>query len=539
MKIFGLGLVLLSGISCNESVLDVKPTSFVSDATLWSDLNLVNQFVNNIYGSLQSGFNRQDFGYGSGNSWSRGMSILAAGSDDADGKLDAKVQLFNTADITPSFTPYGEDLWVMNYATIRKANVLLSRIDEVPGDEALKERYKAEALFLRAFSYADLIKTFGGVPLITSVQEITDDLEQPRNTYEECVAQILKDCDAAAAVLPAKFTGKDVGRATSSAALALKARTLLYFASPLNNPGNDVSRWADAANVAKELIDQNEFSLYPNYYRLFLDNNNSEVIFSRQFVKPDIVHPASYMLGMSVGLSDGTWAGFAPTQNLVDSYEMTNGKPITDPASGYDPQNPYADRDARMDQTIIRNGSEWKGITVYTYDGANATSQTSYGLKKFLDDNLRISSQTYQGQDNNWIFFRLGEVLLNYAEAQNEAVGPDASVYEAINRVRNRAGQPNLETGLSQAQMREKIKNERRVELVFEEHRFWDVRRWKEGMAVFNQPAYMMEIKRENGVDVYTKKIYEPRVFKEHQNVFPIPQFEMDKNSKLVQNPGY
>jgi starch-binding outer membrane protein, SusD/RagB family len=243
------------------------------------------------------------------------------------------------------------------------------------------------------------------------------------------------------------------------------------------------------------------------------------------------------------GVSDGAWAGFSPTQNLVDSYEMKNGKPISDPTSGYNPQDPYKDRDARLDQTVTRNGSPWKGVIVQTFKGGNAnasgTNPTNYGLKKFLDESLVTSAQTYQGQDNNWIFLRFGEVLLNYAEAQNEAVGPDASVYDAINQVRARAGQPNLATGLSQKDMREKIKNERRVELVYEEHRFWDVRRWKEGMTYFNAPVYKMEIIKNGNTTEYTKKLYEQRTFKEYQNVFPIPQFEMDKNKKLQQNQGY
>jgi starch-binding outer membrane protein, SusD/RagB family len=544
LKLLGICFATATFLSCDDKILDVKPTSFVSDATLWKDINLVDQFVNNIYGTLQSGFTRQDFGQGGGFSWSRGMSIMEAGSDDADGKLDAKVQLFNTADITPSFTPYNEDIWLNNYSAIRKINVLLSKIDAVPGDEKLKARYKAEAQFIRAFCYADLLKTYGGIPLILNVQDIKDDLTVPRNTYDEVLKQILIDADAASAVLPVKFTGKEVGRATKGAAMALKARMLLYYASPLNNSGDVKSRWADAAAAAKAVIDLKAFPLYANYNRLFLDNNNSEVIFSRQFVKPQLVSPISFTMVMPIaGLSDGGWAGFAPTQNLVDSYEMKNGKLISDPTSGYDAQAPYKDRDARLDQTLLYNGSKWKGITVETFKGGNANAKganpTNYGLKKFLDESLLTSAQTYQGQDNNWIFLRFGEVLLNYAEAQNEAVGPDASVYEALNTLRARAGQPALPEGLSQAEMKKRIVNERRVELVFEEHRFWDVRRWKQGMTYFNAPAYKIDIEKTANGLVYTKNIYEQRIYKEHQNVFPIPQFEMDKNKKLVQNAGY
>ena len=544
-KIILICALALTIFSCKKDILDVKPTAFVSDATLWSDLNLVNQFVNNIYGTLPSGFNRKDFGVGPDFEWSRGMSIMDAATDDADGKLDAKVQLFNTADITASFTPYNEDIWTFNYAAIRKCNVLLSRIDQVPGDVTLKTRYKAEAEFIRAFCYADLVKTYGGVPLILMAQAITDDLNVSRNTYAECVTQIVKDCDEAAAILPLRYTGKDEGRATKGAALALKGRTLLYFASPLNNPSSP-ALWQNAATASKAVMDLNVYSLYPDYYRLFLDKNNPEVIFARQFLKPQIASPISYTLGMSAGIGDGTWGGFAPTQNLVDAYEMKNGKPISDPTSGYDLQNPYQNRDIRLDQSVLHNGSVWKGVTIETFQGGKANessnndrSRTGYGLKKFLDESLVTGGEVYQGQDNNWIFLRYAEVLLNYAEAQNEAAGPDASVYAAINQVRTRSGQPNLTAGLSQQQMRDKIKNERRVELVFEEDRFWDVRRWKEGMTYFNAPIYGIQIIKSGSTLNYSKVLYENRMYKEYENVFPIPQFEIDKNPNLTQNTGY
>lgn len=546
LKLILAGCILATLHSCKKDILDVKPTSFVSDATLWSDLNLVDQFVNNIYGTLPSGFNRKDFGEGDGFEWSRGMSIMDAGSDDADGKLDAKVQLFNTADITPSFTPYNQDIWTFNYAAIRKCNVLLSRIEAVPGDNARKNRYKGEALFIRAFCYSELVKTYGGVPLILVAQNITDDLLVPRNTYQECVDQVVKDCDAATAILPASFGSADLGRATKGAALSVKAKTYLYQASPLNNPSNNLAIWQSAAASAKAVMDLNGYSLYPNYYNLFFDKANPEVIFARQFQKPQIASPISYTLGMSAGIGDGTWGGFAPTQNLVDAYEMTNGKLITDPTSGYDAQNPYKNRDTRLDKTVLHDGSPWKGTTIQTYEGGNANqssnndrSRTSYGLKKFMDESLVTAAQVYQGQDNNWIFYRYADVLLMYAEAQNEAVGPDGSVYSAINQVRQRAGQPGLPSGLSQSQMRDRIHNERRVEMVFEESRFWDVRRWKQGMTYFNGPVNRIKIIKTGSVLTYTVEPYENRTYKEYQNVFPIPQFEMDKNPKLKQNLGY
>jgi hypothetical protein len=234
----------------------------------------------------------------------------------------------------------------------------------------------------------------------------------------------------------------------------------------------------------------------------------------------------------------------APTQNLVDAYEMKNGKLINDPTSGYNAQDPYTNRDSRLDKSVLRNGSKYKmGLIIETFRGGNTnntnrldSSKTGYGLLKMVDTSKYGAAG---GADNDWIFIRYAEVLLNYAEAQNEAAGPDASVYQAINMVRARSGQPAL-SGLSQAEMRTRIRNERRVELSFEEHRFFDVRRWKQGSVLFNEPVRKVSItKNPDGSLNYSYPIWEQRVFKEHQNLLPIPQSEIDRNSKLIQNQGY
>ena len=540
-----LALATLAG-SCKKDILDIKPTQFVSDVAVFEDLTLTSQFVTNIYGTLLGGFDRRDAGLG--NDWSRGMGMLAMATDDAEGPASTSLNNLNNGDLNPTFT-YGTEMWAFDYQVIRKCNTLLARIDAVPGNEDLKNRLKAEGLFLRAFSYADLLKAFGGVPLIITEQNVTDDLFVPRSSYEEVLTQVIADCDAAAAVLPASYGPEELGRATKGAAMALKARMLLYAASPLNNPGNEVSRWQAAAIAAKAVMDLNIYSLYPNYYRLFLDKaGNNEVIFARKYARPGVTHETPWKLSMSIQVPDvlgGAWGGFSPTQNLVDAYEMKNGKPISDAASGYNPQQPYTDRDSRLDQSVLRNGSTWKGITVETWEGGNAQkaangdrTKTGYGLRKMVDEKYVNADQVYQGGDNDWIYIRYAEVLLNYAEAQNEAVGADGTVESAINLVRARAGQPAL-TGLSQSDMRDRIRNERRVELAFEEHRFWDVRRWKLGSTYFNMPVRRMRIENNSGTFNYTVQDLENRTYREHQNVLPIPQAEIDRNPKLTQNGGY
>jgi hypothetical protein len=548
-----VGILMIATIadSCKKDFLDVFPNDALSDATVFTDIQFANRFLNNIYGTLPNGFARADQGVANG--WARGMSMFATATDDAEANnLAASTQTLNQG-VIPTTWGYSEDMWNQHYAIIRKCNIMLESIDKVPGDAAVKNRMKGEAQFLRAFAYEELIKCFGGVPLMMTAGT-PDESIIARNTFEECVNQIVKDCDEAAAVLPVTYAASELGRATKVAALALKSRVLLYYASPLNNTGNDVTRWQNAANAAKAVMafgpapGSNEYGLYPDYYRTFIDEvGNKEIIFARKFQNPSVQPSdgARVKLYMSVPfVNDGAWGGMCPTQNLVDAYEMKNGKPISDPTSGYNAQSPYTDRDSRLDKSILHNGSVYKmGLVIETFRGGNTnntnrldSSKTGYGLLKMVDTSKYGAAGN---ADNDWIFIRYAEVLLNYAEAQNEAAGPDASVFSAINLVRARSGQPAL-TGLSQADMRQRIRNERRVELSFEEHRFFDVRRWKQGTVSFNEPVRKVSITRNaNGTLNYTYPVWENRVYKENQNLMPIPQSEIDRNKLLIQNQGY
>lgn len=549
------GVLLLGTIasSCKKGLLDVFPSDALSDATVFTDINVANRVLTNIYGTLPNGFARRDQNPGDAG-WSRGMSAFAMATDDAEANNLASSTHGLNQGVLPTTWAYADDIWVQNYAVIRKANSFMEKIDAVPADETAKKRMKAEAQFLRAFCYAELVKCFGGVPLML-VAGTPEDAIIPRNTYDECVVQIVKDCDEAAANLPVITAASDLGRATRMAALSLKARILLYYASPLNNPTNLQERWTNAANAAKAAMaygpppGSGEYGLFPDYYRLFLDKlGNKEVIFARKFQNPSI-NPSDGARAkwyMSVpGVNDGAWGGFSPTQNLVDAYEMKNGKRINDPTSGYDPQSPYTNRDSRLDKSILHQGSVYKaGIIIETFRGGNTnnssrldSSKTGYGLLKLVDTSKYGAAG---GADNDWIFLRYAEVLLNYAEAQNEAVGPDASVYDAINQVRARSGQPGLTAGLSQTAMRDAIRNERRVELCFEEHRFFDVRRWKLGMTYFREAIRKVQIERTSGGTlIYSYPQWETRDYKEFQDRLPIPQSEMDKNGQLIQNTGY
>jgi hypothetical protein len=491
--------------------------------------------LNRGYNFLQEGYNRYS------------GAMLAAGSDEAvNSNLNSDINIFNNG--TWSSLRTLDDSYATNYNGLRQVNLFLEnahRANIIPLTDV--PRLRAEAFFLRAFFHFELWKRYGGIIIADHVFDQNDNLDLPRNTPEETLAQILKDCDSAAVKLPlspVQYGAGDKGRATKAAALALKSRALLYAASPLNNANGDITLWQKAAAASKELIDTKAHSLLPKYADIFNFSAaayNAEVIFATAAnLRNDIeTNNAPISYNGALGLTN-------PTQELVDAYEMQNGLPITDPQSGYNPADPYKNRDPRLALSVIYNGATFKGVEVNTAAGGkdglgvsvNAT-KTGYYMRKFLSEAASWNQTTNATVRRPWVIFRYAEILLNYAEAQNEAAGPDAGVYDAVNQVRQRAGMPALAQGLSKEQMRARIRNERRVELAFEEHRFFDVRRWKTGEKDFAAPVSGMRISGNGTQAVYERFIVAQRVFSDRMYRYPIPQGEINNTTKLVQNPGY
>lgn len=552
MKNQGILIVLLIiftviTASCQKDFLDTKATDLVSDQAIWSDSVLADAYVVGRYigVGLSTEGGKPGFGRGFEDAW------MSSVSDESMCNFDNDTWFVQQGNLAPDRTGWISNIWTRSYRSIRECNYALENLDKVPASAGNIERMKAEIRFIRAYRYHDLIRTYGGVPLVGDKVYTLEDRDfsalYERKSIQECIAYTIQELDAAAAGLKDKPVIP--GRGSEGAALALKARLLLYAASPLyNNDVNDVAKWQAAANAARTVINLNRYSLYPDYRNLFITNNTQEAIFERLY-SPTNEHTNLELVNGPNGY--GGWAGNTPLQNLVDDYEMSNGKSIKDPASGYDPQDPYKNRDPRFYASILYNGAPYRGRAVETFvpggqdskDGSENwnTSKTGYYVLKFIDEAkpVRNANQTaYQP----WKYIRYAEVLLNYAEAQNEAVGPDQSVYTYLNQVRQRAGMPDIPAGLTQSQMRDRIRAERRIELAFEEHRYFDVRRWKIADITDNVPAYgILPEKQSNGAVVYRTIIsLSDRKFLQRNYWVPVPQDEIRASGGLLkQNPGY
>jgi hypothetical protein len=539
--------------ACQENFLDVVPTDRVSDASILSDSVLFEAYVVNRYlGTRLTDKEAEGTlpGFGRGFEYAMWSSL----TDESIYNNDDNTWLVQRGQIAPENTGIAGTLWGRSYRSIREINYALANIDQVPMSDGKKNRLKGELRFLRAFRYQDLIRNYGKVVLLgDKVYELSDDLSSPdlfnRSDIKAGIDYTVAQLDEAAALLPLDNDNNSwkLGRATKGAAMALKARLLLYGASPLYNSAT----WAQAAAASKAVMDLNKYSLYTGGYgKLFTTKDHSEIIFGRLYA----LGARHVCLEISNGPNSyNAWGGNVPVQNLVNDYEMMDGTKITDTGTSYNPQDPYKGRDPRFYETILYNGAPYRNSTVQTFtpggkdskDGPSNwnTSKTGYYLKKFMDDALPIENPWDVAGTQTWIYFRYAEILLSYAEAQNEAVGPDASVYAAINAVRQRPGvmMPVIPAGLTQAQMRTRIRNERRIELAFEEHRYYDVRRWKIATETENVPAYGIEIGKNGNAFTYAlKEALTGKSFAEKQYWLPIPRTEIQaSNNKLEQNPGY
>lgn len=573
---FGLfSLVLFTITNCEK--LDYDESTGNKKEDVFNEFARSKNFLTGIYAYLPTDFNSID------------GAMRAAASDEAEHVNDvSNIQKFNEGSYSATLPI--DNVWGNMYTAIRACNMFIeeSKGQTFPeleftatyaNDIKQYNNYPYEARFLRAFFYFELLKRYKNIPLITTVLTPEESVNLEQASYEKTVEFIVSECDAVAKVLPLSYidftnTSSETGRATKGAALALKSRVLLYAASPLHNTSNDLVLWQKAASAAKEVIDLNIYALVTSYSANFNVTSASpirELIFERReatfrnnntFPTSNDFERRNYPVGY-----EGGQTGTCPTQNLVDSYEMSrSGLATGTKDSGFNPALPFNGRDARLAQTIILNNTTWKGSVVQVFFGGrnalpipNAT-KTGYYLKKYVNEstNLDPKNGVITFSEHTWVLFRYSEILLNFAEAMNEAYGPDdastlgLTARQAVDQVRNRVQMSRFPgpgnnsvpvnlVSLNQADFRTKLRNERRVELAFEDHRFWDVRRWKIGKETEDIFGTIVTRNPTNpNRFIYTTKLLERRPFADRMNLYPIPLNEILKNNKKwEQNTGW
>lgn len=516
-----MALAVLTLAGCDPDLLNTSPQNQYNVGNFWESETAVDAALAGAYRPLRY---QGIFGRQASPAW-----------EDA-----ATPNLFTTSGIGFSDIALGEQdansgsvmTWRWNHAYngIGRCNTFLSRIDDAGGvSENLKSRMKGEVRFLRAVYYFMLANYWGDVPLILDPPDVVEHSELPRTAREDVIAQILTDLDAAIESLPLEYDASEAGRATRGAAMGLKARILLYEASPLLNPNSNTAKWQQAADAAKAVMDLGIYDLFPDYRNLFLPEyeNSEEVVFDVQYISPE-VEPG---LGTSWDLINIQHATTAPLQGLVDAFLMEDGLPYSE-SPQYDPENPYENRDPRFYTTVVYPGARFQNddVTGSTY------AHTGYALKKYSIFDEEVGnppasvSDIKDGQSHtNYMVIRYADILLMYAEATNEASGPAPEVYEAVNRVRERVGMPDIGTGHSQAELREIIRHERRIEFVGEGLYYNDIRRWKTIEQVNNGPVH-----RWDG-QLRSNRRFDPST----HYWWPIQQSQLDLNPNLEQNPGY
>ncbi|MBO9732794.1 MAG: RagB/SusD family nutrient uptake outer membrane protein [Chitinophaga sp.] len=583
-----LGMLLLP--SCTKTYLKKAPDEDLDIKKVFSERKFAESFLTSAYSNIPVMLGAAD--------WDQRNPFTGACDEMEITFLGAYSHMLNSG--AWSSNDYFPDIWGYMYEGIRKTNIFLENVAQVPMPEEDRKKWIGEATFLRAFFHFMLARVYGPIPIADHAYTLNEDYTKIRRApIDKVIGFITSECDKSAGLLDWTVTPDKYGRVTKAAAMALKAQALLYMASPLWNgnpdymgikdkdgtslfPSFDKERWRAAAVAAKACIDGTEangYKLYRsasndpvrNYQEIFIERNNAEVLFARN------AGEHSHFERCSNPISYGGYSIFCPTQELVDDYEMENGlrpitgyqpdgSPVINAASGYvetgyvadkhpkdyypaGVRNMYVKREPRFYASINFNGATWKGRGIQFWneglDGRRRAGSdyciSGYLMKKMVNPTSDIFQNRFSL--NTWIYYRLGEVYLNYAEALNEADGPVADVYQYVNAIRDRSGLPALPAGLSQHEMRERIHHERRIELAFETHRYFDTHRWKTAGDIDNKAIHGMNIGAGaalNDDNFYKRTVIEKRVFVSPKHyLWPLQQTEINKNPNLVQNPGW
>lgn len=578
-------LIILSNTSC-EDYLDRQPMDQYGEEAVWSDPAMMEHFVNNIYWYIGHSFDRPMIGVFTDE------SMFDPGSDQGHGNVVRSLITPSDYGVFDTWNRTQKMRWEHHYQYIRACNLFLDQVENRTYDnETLKDRLTGEVHFLRAYHYHNLVFLYGGVPIIDFAYGLKDEFTAPRNSFEECINFIVDDCEKAAELLPLSQTGSKYGRATKGAAMSLKSRVLLYAASDLynsnaswaggySNPelvgysgGDQNSRWLAAKNAAKAVIDLNVYSLHKaepeqgdsvaqNYDEVFTLKLTSEDIFVRTFTESN-QHWTMNIGQQNLPAGYKGWANVSPINSMVDDFEMADGTKF----NWDNPEhkaNPYKNREPRFYVDIFFDGAKWRQrpddviaadpigiIETGKYEQADGTwlggldalnnpvttwngTYTSYYLRKFQDisvDAPKVRTTT------PWRFIRYAEILLSYAEACAE-LGEYNEARKYINIIRKRAGLPDVVA--IDNELLEKARHERKIELMFEDQRFFDIRRWMIAPEVIVD-AYGLDIRYHYGEEKPTYEIIhvQERDWKDRFYFFPIKLDEMNRNELLIQNPLY
>lgn len=571
--LIGLAAAALLASSCKDQMAYGEYDDAIDHEYISNKWDKVGGFLIHVYRNLD-----YDFGQKMG-----GAMLSSACDESVYSHQGNQVETFYNGTWSPSNT--NSSVWNAAWQGISYANLYLDEFNNLKFESwALDEKYAAnmnrynnhqyEARWGRAMLYFELVKRYGALPLKRHNLSSVEANALPRLPADSIFAFIDSECEAIKDTIIKDYSKADFpadtedGRANSLAVLALRARAALYHASPLFNPAGDKDRWGKAILACKEALDaslKQGKQLYEAYDTIFNSQTNysvanKEIIFAYRAGNLNSYEKYNFPIGMA-----NAGGGNCPTQNLVDAYEMVaTGLPITDPASGYDPANPYAGRDPRMASTVAVNGETWpatNGVTLQTYKGgANGlptsyATPTGYYLKKYCQSTINITTSKGFQAPHNWVMFRMGELYLNLAEAIINYVGDgytgatvDGVTVESaasyINAVRNRAGMPNIQEGLSADEFMQRYRNERFVELAFEGHRFFDLRRWKVAGDAQYTTIKSMDMTVDASGKVTEYNVVSDNTTRANWNdkmyFFPIPQGEMLKTTGgWEQNPGW
>ncbi|REL33055.1 RagB/SusD family nutrient uptake outer membrane protein [Rhodohalobacter sp. SW132] len=622
-------IVMLFMYTACDSVLNLDPLDQPSDAAVWEDPGMTQAFINDMYSTLPHGYSEV---------------MMAVNTDEAVythiGSSDAAQGIINPSNVynTTWGTAWGTGppgsgnyMWEHAYGAVRKANLFFQNFDpDLFEDQQLAEQLIGEVHFLRAYKYVDLLRLFGGVPIVDEVFGLDSDMELPRDSYDDVLNFILSDLDEAASRLD--WQPRQQGRASRGAAEALRLRVLTHAASDqfhntgewaggYSNPeligftdaGRQQQLWEQARDVAQEIINEGPYSLYDqnpdptqNFQDIWLQGGGSEAILTFYHLEEyDPIAPDGNWAWINVGQWAGPngyflWGGSTPQQALVDDFETIDGEQF-DWSNPDHAEDPYVNRDPRFEATVMYNGYQWRERPegprstdpqgrIETFLTIRCTgsdqcpdqragldsrrssiedwngSRTGYLLNKFIDPNVEHWNNE---QEVPWHFIRYAEVLLNYAEAQMN-LNDEAEARWAINQIRQRAGMPDITD--SGEDLVQRYRNERRVELAFEDHRFFDVRRWMIAPEVEDRDAYGIYLHAEYQYDpdaprngMYNYEYVQPpsgedvpsevefaagnpnigvrpvwtRSWNPATYLLPIQRDEMNRNPALIQNPNY